>query len=137
MNKQTIIGGVAGGVAFFFLGWIIFGMILMDFYMANGNQCANREEADFVWWAMIASNLAYGYFLALIFQWTNTSGFMNGAIKAGIMGLLLMGSFDLGMHAMTTWFIGKRLLVADILANGVFSALGGGIICWVMDKVKS
>lgn len=38
---------------------------------------------------------------------------------------------------MTTWFIGKRLLVVDIGISTVFVAIGAGLIAWIMAKNSS
>ena len=65
-NNKTLIGGLAGGVAFFLLGWLIYGILLMDYYAANTNQCAMRPMTDMVMWAMIVSNLAAGLLVATI-----------------------------------------------------------------------
>lgn len=132
MKKQTILGGLAGGVTFFFLGWILFGILLREFYLGNGNHCMDRPEEEMVWWALIASNLGWGIFLALIFEWTNTSGWMEGLKKGGIIGGIIAVSIDLGFYSMTTMYIGKRLIVGDILANIIFSAIGGAIIALIM-----
>ncbi len=38
-------GTVFGGIAYFLLGWLVWGILLMDFFSANMNQCANRPRA--------------------------------------------------------------------------------------------
>lgn len=82
MNKRTLIGGIVGGVAFFFLGWLVYGILLLDFYNANGNQSINRPMEEMVWWALIASNLFSGFLVAIVFDWTNTIDVAAG-IKKG------------------------------------------------------
>jgi hypothetical protein len=55
-TKKILYGGITGGVAFFFLGWLIYGILLN--YEANQNQCAARPMDQFIWPALILSNLA-------------------------------------------------------------------------------
>ncbi len=34
-TNKILLGGLAGGVAFFLLGWVIYGILLMDYTMAS------------------------------------------------------------------------------------------------------
>jgi len=78
MNTQILKGTVFGGIANFFLGWLIYGMVLMDFMKSNSNQCANRPEMEMIWWAMIASCLVYALFLTLFLKGSGSSTWLDG-----------------------------------------------------------
>ena len=135
-TNKVIIGGLVGGVAFFFLGWIIYGMFLMDYLMANQNQCAMRPMEEMIWWSLILSNLAWAFAYAIIFSWSNISTFVGG-LKAGIiLGLLIATSIDLSFFSMTTMFNNLTIVVVDVLASTTMSAIGGGIIAAVMGMGK-
>lgn len=136
-NNKTLIGGLAGGVAFFLLGWLIYGILLADYYAANTNQCAMRPMTDMVMWAMIISNLVAGFLVAIIFSWSNTSGMMSGAKVGAILGLLIAIWMDMNFYAMSTMYTSINPIIVDILVSAVYFALGGGIIAWVMGMVKS
>ncbi|MBK6700875.1 MAG: hypothetical protein IPG55_13505 [Saprospiraceae bacterium] len=135
-NNKTLIGGLAGGVAFFLLGWLIYGILLMDYYAANTNQCAMRPMTDMVMWAMIVSNLAAGLLVATILSWSNTSGMMAGAKIGAIVGLLVAVWMDFNFYSMSTMYSGLNPIFVDILVSAVYFALGGGIIAWVMGMIK-
>lgn len=135
-TNKILLGGLAGGVAFFLLGWVIYGILLMDYTMASYNQCNSRPMEDMVWWAMILSNLTSGLLLALIFNWSNTTGILAGAKVAAIIGLLLAISIDLSFYAMTTTFLKPGAILVDIVAYTVMSAIAGAVIAWVMGMKK-
>jgi len=135
-TNKILLGGLAGGVALFLLGWVIYGMLLMDYSTANYNQCMNRPMQGMVWWAMIVSNLALGFLLATIFSWSNTTGLMAGAKAAGIIGLLLGVSLDLGFYSMTTMYSSLTVIFVDVVAYIVYLAIAGAVIAWVMGIVK-
>lgn len=135
-TNKILLGGLAGGVAFFFLGWLIWGILLYDYTSANMNQCASRPMGEMVWWAMIVSNLAFGLLLAVIFAWSNISGFFAGLKAGAVIGLLMSISIDLSFWSMTTMFSGMTALVADIIAYTVVTALIGAIVGWVMGTGK-
>lgn len=135
-TNKILLGGLAGGVALFLLGWVIYGMLLMDYTTANYNQCASRPMQEMIWWAMILSNLALGFLLATIFSWSNTTGLMAGAKAAGIIGLLLGVSMDLGFYSMTTMYSSLTVIFVDVIAYIVYLAIAGAVIAWVMGMVR-
>ena len=135
-TNKILLGGVAGGVAFFLLGWIIYGILLMDFATANYNQCMNRPNMDMIWWALIVSNLAFGFLIAYIFSRTNTTGFLNGAKMGAIIGIFLSVSIDLGYYSMTTMYVRPSAVFVDVAAYIIYVAIAGAIIAWVMGMGK-
>lgn len=131
-TNKVLLGGIVGGIAFFFLGWGIYGILMMDYMNENMDQCANRPEGEFIWWAMIVSNLVMGFLYAMIFSWTNTSGFMGGAKLAAIIGFMMGLSMDMSFFSMTVIFGSLTTVIVDVLVWTVLSAIGGGIIGMVM-----
>lgn len=135
-TNRILLGGLAGGVTFFFLGWLVYGILLKNYAAANYNQCSNRAMEDMIWWAMIISNLAIGFLLSSIFSWSNTTGLLAGAKIAGIIGVLLAVSIDLSFYAMTTMFSNAAAVFVDIIANTGMTAVTGAIVASVMGLVK-
>jgi hypothetical protein len=135
-TNKILFGGLAGGLAFFLLGWLVYGVLMMDYMNANYNQCAMKPMEEMVWWALLLSNFASGFMLAFIFSWSNTSGWMAGAKVAGIIGLLMYISFDLSMYSMSTMYKGLDVVFVDILVATVFIAVVGAIIGFVMGMGK-
>ena len=135
-TNKILVGGITGGVALFLLGWVIYGILLMDYSTANYNQCMNRPMQEMIWWSMIVSNLALGFLLATIFSWSNTTGFMAGAKTAGIIGLLLSASMDFGYYSMTTMYVNPSVIIVDIIAYTIYLAIAGAIVAWAMGMVK-
>jgi hypothetical protein len=135
MNK-VLFGGITGAVAYFLLGWIIYGMLLMGFTTANYNQCAARPMEEMVWWAMILSSFAYGFLFAFVFDWSNTKGIMSGAKVGGIIGLLFVLSMDFSMYSMSSMFLNFTALIVDVIVYTVMSVIVGGVVAYIMGMVK-
>jgi len=136
-TNKILLGGITGGVALFLLGWLIYGILLMNYTMSNYNQCMNRPMQEMIWWSLILSNLALGFLLATIFSWSNTTGIMAGAKIAGITGLLLSASIDLGYYSMTTMYINPSIIVVDIIVYTIYLAIAGAAVAWVMGMGKN
>ena len=122
-TNKVLLGGIAGGVSFFLLGWLIYGILLMNFTKANYNQCSMRPMEEMVWWAMIFSNLAFGFLLAIVCSWSNTTRLMDGAKVGAIIGLLLAASIDLGFYAMSTMFSNLTAIFVDLISYTVMAAI--------------
>jgi len=135
-TNKVLFGGFAGGVAYFFLGWIIYGMLLMGYTTANYNQCAARPMDEMVWWAMILSSFAYGFLLAVVFNWSGTKRMMSGAKVGGIMGLLFVLSMDLSVYSMSSMFLNFTAVVVDIIVYTVMSAIVGCVVASIMGMGK-
>ncbi|TAH41765.1 MAG: hypothetical protein EYC69_07135 [Bacteroidetes bacterium] len=131
-TNKILLGGIAGGIAMFFLGWLIYGIILADFMASNGNQCAARPMEEFIWWAMILSNIVGGILFAVIISWSNTSGALAGAKIGAIVGLLFGISIDASFYSMSTMISGITHMLVDVIAYTVMSALGAGVVGLVM-----
>lgn len=135
MNLQKIlVSGILVGVVSFFLGWLIWGILLADFTKIAGMAPVSRAETDMVMWAMIASNLLWGIFLAYVFvQWANITTFQTGAIAGATLGFIIVLAIDMGFYAMTTMYTIEDI-VKDVLINTVYMALLGGILGWWLGR---
>lgn len=136
MNNKTLLGALAGGVAFFFLGWLMYGMLLSSYMETHMNQCAVLKMEEMRWWALISSNLLWAYFLAQVFAWTGTATPMGGVQKGALLGLLTSLSFDLSMYSMSTMFSDVSAMGVDVAVSTLMSAIVGGIIGFVMGMGK-
>lgn len=136
MNTKVLLAALAGGVAFFLLGWLVFGILLDPYYksmMTEQGVAAQRGQSDMILWAVALSNLVYGFLLALIYhRWASISTFQSGAIAGAIISFLITLSFDLGMYAMFTLWTGGAGLIVDPLANAVVGGIAGGVVGWAL-----
>jgi hypothetical protein len=127
-------GTVFGGIAYFLLGWLVWGILLMDFLSANMNQCANRPEGEMVWWAIILSNLVAALLLTLVLNWAKAKKILDGLKFGALFGILLVSLFDLSSWSMTTMFSNIGALLIDILVSTVVLAIVGLVIVLTWGK---
>ncbi len=134
--KKFAIGTVGGGIAFFLLGWLLYGILFMNYFEANAGTATgvNKEAMD--WWALILGNLAMAALLTLIFlRWAGITTFMGG-LKAGAMvGLLVALGLDLSMFG-TTNLMTLNGLVMDVVVYTAMAAITGGVIGWLLGMGK-
>jgi hypothetical protein len=127
-------GTLFGGIAYFFLGWIIYGMLLMDFFSSGTNTCLNRPDGEMVWWSMIVSNLLTALFLTLFLHWSKASVITDGLKTGAIFGALFTGSMAFSFWSMTTMYSGLTTLLAEILVSAALYAIVGMVIVLTWGK---
>lgn len=136
-TKNFLIGGIVGGVLYFFLGYLFYGVLLTDFFREHPGTATNveREPENMVWWALILGNLLFGFLLAYIFAKAGVSTLSNGLVTGGIVGFLFCTSIQLTMYGHTN-IMSKQGMAADIAAFTVISAIVGAVIGAVMGMLN-
>jgi hypothetical protein len=137
MNMKIIRGTVFGGIAFFFLGWLMWGMLLAGTMETMYNPALNRPESEMIWWAMIASNLVLALLVTLALNWAGAKSIVDGLKIGAIVGALYALSVDLGMFSMTTMINDMTGIVVDTLAYAVVTAVAGLVIVLTWGKEKT
>ncbi len=127
-------GTIFGGVFYFLLGWLVYGILLMDFFSTGMNQCLNRPEGDMVWWAIIVSNLAAAMLLTLVLKWSGAKGFIDGLKTGATLGFLYALIVNMSFLSMTTMFNNYGTLVADLIVSSLVFALTGMVIVLLWGK---
>lgn len=132
-TTKMLISGIAGGIVAFFAGWVIYGMLLMDYMTQNSGSATGvmRTDADMIWWALIAGNLLMGILYSYIFnKWANIATLGAGIGAGAVIGLIMGAGFDLTMYG-TSNIMNLNATMVDIAASTVLGALTGGTVGWV------
>ena len=131
-SKKFLIGGLAGGVVFFLLGWLLYGMLLMDFMMQHSNSASGafRSETEMIWWAMVVGNLSLGFLLSYVLNKANVAGAMAGATTGAVVMLLMSVAIDCIMYAQLNLWDTTGMAV-DILVSTAMGAIVGAVIGWL------
>ena len=134
MNNKLLIGTLAGGVTFFFLGFMIYGLALAPFMAANTNQCLAVANDQMNLGVLAFSNLLTSLLIALFIQ--SSSNLLQAIGKGSLFGLLYAAGVNLNSYAMTTMYQNFGVLLVDIAAFMVLSTATAATVYGVMRKVK-
>ncbi|MDZ7635064.1 MAG: hypothetical protein U5L72_11825 [Bacteroidales bacterium] len=129
-------GTVFGGIAYFLLGWLVWGILLMDFFSANMNQCVSRPMDEMIWWAIILSNLVMALLLTLVLHWAKAKSIIDGLKYGALFGLLFGSGIGLSYWSMSTMYLNAGAMVTDILVSTVVMAIMGLIIVLTWGREK-
>lgn len=135
MNAKMLVAGLMGGVAFFLLGWLLYGMLLMDTLAQYSNPACMRADADMSIPLLVVGSLVLGLLVAYIFsQWASISTFATGLQRGALIGFL----FTLGMNC--NWYATMTVTteitgaIIDVVVATVMWGIVGGIVGWWLGR---
>ncbi len=134
MNMKILRGTLFGGIAFFFLGWLVWGILLMNYTMENSNTALNRPDNEMIWWALILSNLVLAALQTLTLKWSGAKSWTDGLKTGALVGALYALSVDLGIYSMTTMITSITGVFVDTLAYALIMAVTGALIVLTWGK---
>ncbi len=132
MDKKFIFGGLAGGVAYFLLGWVIYGMLLKDAMAgwAGSDPISMKETPDFL--HLIIGNMFIGFFLSYVFtKWAGVKSLMGGLMAGATIGLFVTAGFDFTFFATSNAFNFTGVIMDTITGTVMFGLTGavvGGLL---------
>jgi hypothetical protein len=134
-TSKILIAGLVTGVVAFFLGWLFYGILLMDFFESNAGGATGVSRGDsMIWWALIAGNLIWGIFFAYIFgKWASISTAATGASAGAILGLLVGAGLGLIYYG-TSDIMNLMGTVVDIAVSVVSGAILGAVAGWMLGR---
>jgi hypothetical protein len=130
MNNRVVIGGIIGGVVFFFLGFLVYGMALRVFMEQNQMAGLGRSDEEFNWLFLILGNLAFGFMVSYVLHKANANSFGSGAVIALIVGLLMGLGLDFTMYATTNTYSNLAGVLVDVVVTGIMGSIVGGVVGW-------
>lgn len=133
--KKILIAGTIGGILFFLFGWVVYGILLKNYFFNHTGASGHLDRIDIEIVIVFLGSLLQGYLYAYIFTRANVETFKDGLITGGTIGFLIISSFDIMMYG-TTLILSKHSLVVDILASTTIAIIVGSIVGWVLYKMK-
>jgi len=137
-SKKFLIGTLAGGIVFFFLGYLVYGVTLASFFMQHSVAPAGSMKSmnDIVWWALILGNFASGALLTYIFlKMGNVNSFGSGARTAFVIGFFLSLSGVLIQFA-TENTSDRTATLANMIVQTLMTTIAGAIIAALLGMGK-
>ena len=138
MLTRVLAATVAGGIAFFVLGFVIYGLILDPMMMKpNMKEYAGLVNDPPVWVPLVLGNLVNAFFLAFIFdKWASIRTFVGGLKGGAIVMFLVALTMQLMFAAFMNLSKNYMPAVADIVGSTIMGAIGGGVIAQVLGMMN-
>jgi hypothetical protein len=134
--KRFLVGTIAGGVALYATGYLIFNVIFANFYAANVGSATGVDRSIQIQWAEALAGLAYAALIT--FAIGNRSDALSlgvGARIGAIVGFLLWLTADFVFYGATNIANLTRTIV-DPLLEFVHGGIGGAVIAAVLGTIS-
>lgn len=128
--KKFLIGGFAGGLVYFFLGWVTYALFMNDFIDKNHVTGAGIYRVPAFFSYTVVGKLLFGYFMTYVFIRANINSVIAGVVMGAIVGMLMTAATDVTLYG-TTLLFSIKLMIADIINFTFISAVAGGAIVMV------
>jgi len=133
MNSKMLVGGLIGGIAFFLLGYLLYGLLFSDALAACTSCQKPMEELNFP--LLGVGNLFVGLTISYIFsRWASVSTFMGGATAGATIGLLMSIGFSCISYATSAMYTGPMCLLYTIIIEVIMWGIAGGLIGWWLGR---
>lgn len=133
MDSRTITGAVLTAALGFLMGWLAFGVLLMDFTAAQVKPYPGLIKQMPDLWAVGLANLLFGSLLAYVFRKSGTRTAAGGLVAGLIVSFLVMCMFDLYIYAQMDLYSGTYFVV-DVLANTLMGGVSGAFLGWWLGR---
>lgn len=133
MNAKTIMAGIAAAIATFLVGYLIYGVLLMDYERSHSYHCTGLLKTPIVLWAIGVANIFWGVLLAYIFSMAG----INTAGRGFITGFIVVALFHAGVESLnyaTMYLHGKEIMVLNVFADGIIGGIGGLVIALIYGR---
>ena len=135
MIKKLIIATLAGAILQFFLGWLIYGILLanfMDSHTTHYEGLMKDMSTGSFMILIFVSGLVMSFLIAYIFQrWAKFEKLLTGLTAGMFLGFFLALSYDLYFLASMN-LISISALIVDVVANTVVVGILGAVIAWIL-----
>ena len=128
--KNFIIGGIVGGIVDFLFGWLLYGILLKDFFPKP--EGSGAENTTFIFLGC----LFFGFMMSFIFnQGEGISKCVPGVKLAIGIGMFMSLSMNF-FYSMYSETINFQLVAVDVLVSMVIASIVGAAIAVVNGKMK-
>ena len=137
MIARVLAATVAGGVTYFILGFLIWGLFLEDAMRPYMNVYPGLMNEVPVWAPLIFANLVTAFLFAYILDnWAQVRTFAGGAKAGAIIAFLQTLSLQLMFLAFMN--IAKNYIppIVDVIVATVMGAITGGVIGLVLGMMS-
>jgi hypothetical protein len=123
---------VTGGITMFVLGYVFWGVLFMDFFMANTGSATGVMKEVPVWWALGLGQLGWAALLTYVIG-KGAAGVGPGMKVGAVVLLLAAVGVDFTMLG-TANLMNLTATILDMVLFTVVGGIAGAVIGWMLAR---
>jgi hypothetical protein len=134
-TKQWVLGTVIGAVVIYAAGYLIFTVLLGDYYAANSGSATGVMRDSQIVWALAVGALAYA--ALILYAMRSQAGSVNvvSGMKVGaVVGFLLWATADFSLYGITN-MSNLTVTMLDPFAEVVHGGIAGAVLGALLPKL--
>jgi hypothetical protein len=128
INRRMLVGGIAGALIYFSLGWVADNLFLDNFLSAHQGLAMQTERPGLMHTYSILSALISGFMLSFVLTRINSRSVSRSVIYGAFLGFCVKAGVYFHMYAHTTVFSRSGIL-AETLTFSLLSGIAAIAIC--------
>jgi hypothetical protein len=136
-TNQFITASVLGGVLHFFIGWLVYGILLADFMQSSANQSIMKKDNEMILWAIFIGSMGIGTLLTYIFSKSGVANMKSGFTTAAIVGALMATAMNFTSYGTANIFNNLQAVIIDIVTMAFVVGLPGAGIGYYLSMRKT
>lgn len=133
MGTNKMIAIVVGGAVLLAVGYLLFNVLLADFYGANAGSATGVWREMPIWWAAAVGSLAYAYLVGNAIP--EGASIAKGATAGAIVGFTIWLAIDFTFYGSTN-INNLTLTVLDPFVEAAHAGIAGAAMAAVMGAKK-
>ncbi len=127
--KNFLLGTLVGGIVYFLLGWLVYGVLLINIYPASAS-----ENECFLFYFL--GSLSFAALLSYVFnKWAGISNWASGAKAGALLALLIALYMNFFMYANAAE-VNYQIMLLDIVAGTFMGSITGAFVAIFAEKTK-
>ncbi len=137
-RKKFYISGLVGGVASFFGGYLIYGVLFAEVLAKNAGSATgvSRTPEQMVWWSLILGSVFMSLTLSYIFnKWSKVNKLFDGASDGAFISFLIAAGYDFTIYGNANLYTLKGTII-DIAAATLMGTITGAVVGWMNGRLE-
>lgn len=128
MKIGTLLGALAGSIVMFLLGFLLFGLLLSEYFKANTVEYAGLVKDPPMIAMIFIFNLIWAWLIAWVLQYAGRSGWGEGAKAGAIIMFFIALGIDIEFEAFMNLHKSFTPQLLHVLIVTLMGAIAGAVI---------
>lgn len=136
--KTTLLvrSSLIAGLLHFLLGWLVYGILLMDSMKKYTNIDLFRKDEEMIFWSIVVGSISFGVLLSYVLIKFGTNNLKSCMINGGIIGLLMSAYTNFTSYGTALIYTNLMGVLLDVLAGTFLAAVIGLFVGMYLNRAK-